>query len=284
MRLSLLGAVCLGFIPVAVTCMAVGSPPAPRPPADAVLKRFAAEFIRLTPGTGKYPASFLMGSAGPGPANERPAHSVTFRTSFAMARYEVTQELYEAVTGANPSRWKGPRNSVEKVSWHEANQFCAKVTDALRHHRLLDAGEVIRLPSEAEWEYACRAGTTTRYSFGDAAEMLTHYAWFTGNAKGNDPPVGAKRPNPWGLYDMHGYVWEWCADAWHPDYEHAPADGGARPGAETADRVLRGGAWTEPADHCRSAYRHHRPPETRSDAIGVRCVRAAASGKTGEHR
>ncbi len=237
----------------------------------------------MTPGTGKFPSSFVLGSGEGSPANERPAHKVTFRASFAVARYEVTQELYEAVMGGNPSRWKGPRNSVEKVSWHQANAFCGKVTDAMRQRGLLGRRELIRLPSEAEWEYACRAGTTSRYSFGDAAEALTDYAWFTGNAKGNDPLVGAKRPNPWGLHDMHGYVWEWCSDAWHPDYKEAPADGSARSGAKTADRVLRGGAWTEPADRCRSAYRHHRPPETQSDAIGFRCVRAgeSAAGKTG---
>src|SRR5438067_5273996 len=127
--------------------------------ADRVLRMFAEEFVQLTPGTGKFPASFLMGSGKDSPAAEQPAHEVTFRAPFAIARYEVTQELYEALAGHNPSRWKGPRNSVEKVSWHEADVFCHKATEALRRRNLLGPGEVIRLPSEAEWEYACRAGT-----------------------------------------------------------------------------------------------------------------------------
>jgi formylglycine-generating enzyme required for sulfatase activity len=277
---GLLWPVCLGTVTLALGFAKGTGPIARRPGADAILKRFADGFVSLTPGTGKYPRSFVMGSGAGNPANERPVHKVTLRTPFAMARYEVTQELYETVMGANPSRWKGKRNSVEKVGWHEANEFCRKATRALQQRGLVGPREHIRLPSEAEWEYACRAGTTSRYSFGDAAEGLTDYAWFMGNARGNDPPVGAKRPNPWGLYDMHGYVWEWCADAWQPDYQNAPADGSPRTGADTADRVLRGGAWTEPADHCRSAYRHHRPPETRSDAIGFRCVR----GNSGEDR
>lgn len=241
---------------------------------DRVLRLFVAEFVPLEPGQGKYPASFVMGSTGDVPASEKPARTVKLSRPFAIARYEVTQELYAAIMGRNPSKWKGPRNSVEMVSWHEAGDFCQKVTAALRQRKLIADDEVIRLPSEAEWEYACRAGTTTKYSFGDAVEELTHYAWFKGNAAGNDPPVGKKKPNPWGLYDMHGYVWEWCQDAWQPNYDHAPADARPRTAPDAAERVLRGGAWTEPADHCRSAFRGHMPPDRRSDAIGFRCVRA----------
>jgi formylglycine-generating enzyme required for sulfatase activity len=241
---------------------------------DAILKRFADEFIPITPGQGKFPASFVMGSDKDGPVSEQPAHKVTLKKPFALAKYEVTQELYQAVTGQNPSRWKGPRNSVEKVSFNEAVAFCRKVTQELRRLGLLSKGEVIRLPSEAEWEYVCRAGTTTAYSFGDDAGELTQYGWFTGNAKGNDPPVGAKKPNPWGFYDLHGYVWEWCADAWHENYEGAPADGSPWLADVAKERVIRGGAWTERAERCRSAARSRAPAETRSDAIGFRCARA----------
>jgi len=237
-----------------------------------ILARFATEFVALTPGKGKFPQSFFMGFDH-GPASEQPAHKVTFAYDFAVAKYEVTQELYEAVMGNNPSRWKGPRNSVEKVSWNEANTFCSKTTKALRAGGLLRDRETIRLPSEAEWEYACRAGTTTKFSFGDSEKDLGVYGWFTGNAKGNDPPVGAKKANPWGLFDMHGYGWEWCADAWHPDYKNAPADGSALKDKSATDRAVRGGAWTEVADHCRSAYRHHAPANARSEAIGFRCVK-----------
>jgi formylglycine-generating enzyme required for sulfatase activity len=239
---------------------------------DKVLRRFVDEFVTLTPGKDKFPASFLMGGEA---ANEKPAHEVKPRGSFAINKYEVTQELYEAVIGKNPSRWKGPRNSVEMVSWDEANEFCRKATDELRKLKLLDDGEVIRLPSEAEWEYACRAGTKTKYSFGDRADDLKDHAWFDGNAKGNDPPVGKKKANAWGLYDMHGYVWEWTADAWHDDYKGAPADGRAWDEKGAKERVLRGGSWTDGADACRSAYRHHKEVGHRGADVGFRCVRAA---------
>ncbi len=241
---------------------------------ERILKLFVAEFIPVTPGQGRFPESFVMGSGAKAPAAEQPAHKVTFRKPFAVAKYEVTQELYQAITGKNPSRWKGPRNSVEMVSWDEANTFCRQVTEALRQRKLIGKGEVIRLPSEAEWEYVCRAGTTTAYSFGDDAQELTHYAWFTGNARGNDPPVGKKRPNPWGFYDVHGYVWEWCADAWHPSYEGAPADGSPRQAEGATERVMRGGSWVDAADLCRSGYRGRAPVESRTAAIGFRCVRA----------
>jgi formylglycine-generating enzyme required for sulfatase activity len=199
---------------------------------------------------------------------------VTLQRPFAIARYEVTQELYEVMSGRNPSRWKGPRNSVEMVNWNEAQKFCRDTTAEMRKLKLLDEQEEIRLPTEAEWEYACRAGTTTRWSFGDKVADLPEHAWFNGNAKGNDPPVGKKKPNSWGLYDMHGYVWEWCQDAWHPNYEGAPADGSARDSADAKRRVLRGGSWADDAEASRSAFRREAAAEQRSDAIGFRCVRA----------
>jgi formylglycine-generating enzyme required for sulfatase activity len=242
--------------------------------ADRLLKLFNDEFVLITPGKDKFPASFTMGSDR-GPDAEQPAHKVNFKYSFAIAKYEVTQELYELIMGNNPSRWKGPRNSVEMITWDEAVTFCKKATGEMRKRKLLQESEEIRLPTEAEWEYACRAGTTTAFSFGDDAKDLTLYAWFTGNAKGNDPPVGAKKGNPWGLFDMHGYVWEWCADSWHPDYKTAPTDGTARLEKETKERVVRGGAWTTSADECRSAFRGQRKPDTKGPDIGFRCVRAA---------
>jgi formylglycine-generating enzyme required for sulfatase activity len=246
------------------------SPPDAR---DKVLRRFVDEFVPLTPGTGKFPASFRMGEAGDKQV------TITFPkgASFAVARYEVTQELYEAVVGSNPSRWKGPRNSVEMVHWDEASDFCRKATEELRKRKLLGEGEIIRLPSEAEWEYACRAGTTTRYSFGNGAAELKDYGWFKGNSKGEDPPVGRKKPNAWGLFDMHGYVWEWCADSWAASLEGIPADGSPRHGKEVKERVLRGGSWNDEADRCTCAFRHHAAADYRSDTAGFRCVRAPAA-------
>lgn len=241
---------------------------------EQILKLFNDEFVAITPGQGKFPESFPMGSGEGAPPAEAPQHKVTFKYSFAMAKYEVTQELYEVIMGNNPSRWKGPRNSVEMMSWSEANDFCRKATEEMRKLKLLEEKETIRLPTEAEWEYCCRAGTTTRYSFGDKEDDLRDHAWFKGNSKGEDPPVGRKKPNAWGLYDMHGYIWEWCQDAWRPSYEGAPSDGSARADKDAKERVIRGGSWADSADHARSAFRQHAEPDRRHDAIGFRCVKA----------
>src|SRR5262245_24835275 len=172
---------------------------------------------------------------------------------YSIAKYEVPQNLWEAVMGINPSRWKGKRNSVEMLSLAEAKEFCDKATELMRAAGLIDKSQSIRLPTEAEWEFAARAGTTTKYSFGDDAAQLGDYGWFTGNAKGNDPPVGAKKPNPWGLYDVHGYLWEW-----------------------TESGVLRGGSWKDPAEELATVSRRIVEAGLRDDAVGLRCVLTAA--------
>jgi formylglycine-generating enzyme required for sulfatase activity len=239
-----------------------------------LLKTFREEFVLITPGKGDFPASFTMGSDA-GESAEQPAHRVTLTYSFHIARYEVPQNLWEAVMGGNPSRWKGPRNSVEELSFDEAEAFCQKATRLLRAANLIAADEVIRLPSEAEWEYAARAGTSTRYSFGDDASQLGEYGWFHGNAAGNDPPVGAKKPNTWKLHDVHGYLWEWCRDAWHADYRGAPADGSAwLAGGDANRRVLRSGSWKDPAERLTSTARRAASKDLRDDAVGLRCVLA----------
>lgn len=247
--------------------------PDPSARKDAILKLFVAEFVPITPGKDKFPESFMMGTAKGGHENERPAHKVTFKYSFAIAKYEVTQELYHVVVGSNPAEFQGLRNGIDQTSWRDASKFCEKATKILRDAKLIAADERIRLPSEAEWEYCCRAGTTTAWSFGDDVNELGKYSWFKENSAKEDPPVGKLLPNPWGLYDMHGYVWEWCQDAWHPDYKDAPTDGSARTKADSNDRVLRGGAYPDPPDMQRSAYRYHAKADTRSGAIGFRCVK-----------
>jgi len=250
-------------------------PPGPAPSREQVLKLFVEELVPLTPGQGKFPASFLMGnSAKDAPATEKPAVKVTLKHPFAIGRYEVTQELYQHIMGKNPSEWKGRRNSVEMVNWNEANEFCRKLTEDLRKMKLIGPDEVIRLPSEAEWEYACRAGTESAWSFGDKVADLGEYAWYDKNSKGHDPPVGKKKPNPWGLYDMHGYVWEWCGDAWSPSHEGAGPSGSPRSIADAKERVVRGGSFADSADANRSSFREGRPVGTRSDRIGFRCVKA----------
>ncbi len=238
-----------------------------------LLKTFREEFIEITPGKGKFPVSFTMGGQQ---KDAMPPHKVTFKYAFAIAKYEVPQNLWQAVMGSNPSRWKGPRNSVEVVSRADCIAFCQKVTKLMREAKLIDANQSVRLPSEAEWEYTARAGTTTPYSFGDVAK-LDNYAWHTGNAAGNDPPVGAKLPNPWGLYDVHGYLWEWTADDFRPSYKGAPADGSAvkvRQDEKTGKvkGVIRGGSWRDAAPLLTSGFRNAVSPELEDDATGLRCV------------
>ncbi|MEK6236465.1 MAG: formylglycine-generating enzyme family protein [Planctomycetales bacterium] len=239
-----------------------------------LLKTFHQEFVEITPGRNGFPQSFRMGDDA-GPANQRPARRVVFKHSFSIARYEVPQNLWEAVMGNNPSRWKGPRNSVEMLSLGEARDFCRKATELMRAAKLIQPNQVVRLPSEAEWEFCARAGTKEKYSFGDDPEKLGDHGWFTGNATGNDPPVGAKLPNAWKLYDVHGYLWEWCSDSWHDDYQGAPET----PAAWTKDGdaesgVLRGGSWKDPAEKLTSRYRLKTPRGFRDAAVGLRCVLA----------
>lgn len=246
---------------------------APNAEQTRLLKVFREEFIQITPGKGKFPAEFTMGQAGS--AATSPVRKVKFGDEFHIAKYEVPQNLWEGVMGGNPSRWKGPRNSVEMLTFDEAVEFCEQATRLMRTAKLITDKQTIRLPSEAEWEYVARAGSTTTYSFGDAEKELGAYAWFTGNAAGNDPPVGAKKPNAWGLYDMHGYLWEWCGDAWHDDYKDAPTDGSAwTKGGDDKRRVVRSGSWKDKADKLTSAFRQGLDRKTKDDAVGLRCVLA----------
>ncbi len=232
---------------------------------------FFEELIAVTPGENGFPRDFNMGRDD-GPASERPAHRVALKP-FCISRYEVPQNLWQAVMGTNPSRWKGPRNSVEMLTWDEANEFCKRITMLLRALQKINLDQKVRLPTEAEWEYAARAGSTTVYSFGDDVAQLDAHAWSTRNAAGNDPAVGVLKPNAWQLYDVHGYLWEWCADTWHEDYTGAPADGTAwTAGGDASQRVLRGGSWKDPAEQLTSSFRRAADRTLKDDAVGLRCV------------
>ncbi|MEI6065002.1 MAG: formylglycine-generating enzyme family protein [Pseudanabaena sp. ELA748] len=173
----------------------------------------------------------------------------------------------------DPSQFHGKDCPVERVNWYEAQEFCARLSQLM--------GEIYRLPSEAEWEYACRARveTYTEYCFGDDEGQLEEYAWYDKNSDNKTQPVGQKTPNAWGLYDMHGNVWEWCADDWHDSYEGAPTDAqiwikdvkNYEDGGETK-KLLRGGSWYFNAHYCRSAYRDSYFARCRLNYFGFRVV------------
>jgi formylglycine-generating enzyme required for sulfatase activity len=204
--------------------------------------------------------------------NEQPQHRVKITKPFFMGMYVVTQAQYEAVMGVNPSEFKGESNPVETVSWNDAVEFCKKLS--------AKTGQTIRLPTEAEWEYACRAGTTTPFNTGET--ISTDQANYNGKhtygngRKGEDREkpvaVGSFAPNGFGLYDMHGNVWEWCQD-WYDEgyYKNSPTDD--PPGPESGvSRVIRGGSWCYDPAGCRSAMRHADPPSVGGNSHGFRVV------------
>ena len=230
-----------------------------------LLKTFRSEFVEITPGQGDFPKTFMMG------CEDTAQEEVTLKNDFEIGKYEVPQNLWQSVMGSNPSAWKGPRNSVEKLSFAEARSFCEKATKLMRKAKLIADDEEIRLPSETEWEYAARAGTATKYSFGDDKSELNAYAWSTHNAQGNDPPVGAKKPNPWGLYDIHGYLWEWCARS-DEQAKDKPTKKAKQDDKKTG--VVRGGSWKDPSEKLTSCSRDEVAADLRDSAVGLRCVLA----------
>ncbi|MBS1794308.1 MAG: formylglycine-generating enzyme family protein [Acidobacteria bacterium] len=225
------------------------------------------EFVKIPAG------SFTMGSP-PGEKDREDnenQHRVTIGRDFYLGKYEVTQAQWKAVMGSNPSIFKGDNLPVENVSWDDAQEFIKKLNAK---------GEgTYRLPTEAEWEYAARAGTTTAFSFGDS--LSSEQANFDGNypygtaSKGKylakTTPVGSYAPNGWGLYDMHGNVWEWCAD-WYGDYPDGSVADPTGPGSGS-NRVNRGGSWRSHGRGLRSAYRYGYVPSDRYYILGFRLVR-----------
>ena len=227
-------------------------------PLKALTNSIGIQFKLLPAGT------FTMGQAN-GDSEERPPHQVTLTKPFYMGVYEVTNAQWERVMGSVPSQWKDADRPVEEVSWNDANKFCRKLSALPEEKR---AGRVYRLPTEAEWEYACRAGTTTEWSFGDDASKLGEYGWFANNSGGQTHPVGQKKPNAWGLYDMHGNVWEWCSD-WYGDYAKGTVTDPQVPSWGSI-RVCRGGGWGVNARFCRSAVRLRYSPSYRFIILGFR--------------
>ena len=213
--------------------------------------------------------TFNMGSPnGQGESSEHPQHAVTL-SPFYMAKTPITQAQWQAVMGKNPSNWKEANRPVEQVSWNDCQTFLQKL-NAKTHGR---TSLQFRLPTEAEWEYACRAGSQSAYCFGDSDAGLEQYGWHSGNAGGQTHPVGEKSPNAFGLLDMHGNLWEWCQDVWHDSYQGAPTDGSAwEQGGQPSYRVLRGGSWGNQPVNLRSANRVRGNPDSGSYSLGFRAV------------
>jgi sulfatase modifying factor 1 len=230
---------------------------------------------------------FMMGSKDS--VDSVPLHRVSVG-AFYMDKYEVTQELYEKLTGKNPSGRKAPKNPVERVRWREAIAFCNRrsAADGLKPCYDVKTGacdfsaDGYRLPTEAEWEYACRGGTTTAYYFGDDAQDLKNHGYFKRNAEAKTHPVGQLRRNPLGLFDMAGNVAEWCNDWYERDY-YAESPGADPQGPASGEKkVLRGGGFRSTAENCTSAIRLNDDPGftdacIASDDFGFRCVRRAGS-------
>jgi formylglycine-generating enzyme required for sulfatase activity len=204
-------------------------------------KGITMDFVLVRTGT------FLMGSEK-GEANERPIHKVVITKPFYLGKYEVTQEQWQSLMANNPSFVEGTKHPVESVSWNDCQEFLARLNAKLKQMKAT-------LPTEAQWEYACRAGSTGEYCYGDGEANLGEYSWCATNSTGTTHPVGGKKPNAWGLYDMHGNVWEWCSDRYADNYyAESPAQDPTGPASGT-NHVARSGSWYCVGYRNRSAFR-----------------------------
>jgi formylglycine-generating enzyme required for sulfatase activity len=227
-------------------------------PKATLINSIGMEFVFIPAGT------FKMGAEGQ-ERDERPVHQVTITQPFYLGKYEVTQQQWKMIMGNQPSFFSGdPNLPVESVWWTDVQTFIKKLNEKEGH-------TLYRLPTEAEWEYAARAGSTTAYSFGDDAKQLSHYAWYKENADDRTHPVGQLKPNAWGLYDMHGNVWEWVQD-WYGYYSSEPVQDPQGPALGT-HRMRRGCGWNNLAKVCRVSNRYS-VVGFRDDFIGFRLLRA----------
>ena len=240
--------------------LAAGAPPSALAQSGKTFTNsIGMEFIQIPAG------SFTMGADKKfeeASDDETPQHRVTLSQPFYLGKYEVTQAEWVAVMGNYPSKFKGRSNPVDTVSWNDAQSFISRLN--------AKEGKKYRLPTEAEWEYAARAGTKSTYSFGDDAGQLGQYAWYENNSGSQTHPVGQKQPNPWGLYDMHGNVWEWVNDWYNGSYYgRSPSTDPTGPSGGVY-RVLRGGGWHLSAGYLRSAYRDNEAPDLCDESVGFR--------------
>ena len=209
---------------------------------------------------------FILGSpdSEPGRIPNETRRNVTFETAFCIGVTEVTQKQWRKVMGSDPSFFKGDDLPVEQITWQEAINFCKRLSE-------MEDG-TYRLPTEAEWEYACRAGRTTAYNTGNGEESMAEAGWFRKNGDNQTHPVGLKKPNAWGLYDMHGNVSEWCADRAEGDAGTDPSGSGLVDQEILAERDHRGGSWGLNASDCRSASRHRNNGAFQYFDLGLRVV------------
>jgi len=207
--------------------------------------------------------SFVMGDAV-AREDARPVHNIELSRPFYLGKYEITQQQWLTVMGYNPSRFVDPTAPVDSAGWDDVKDFVVRLNAKFASRRIR-----FFLPTEAQWEYACRAGTTTKFSFGDDEDQLANYAWYYANSEQRTHPVGQKLPNAWGFYDMHGNVLEWCAD-WYSEtyYVNSPGRDPTGP-AEGTSHVDRGGCWEYLARGCRSGFRNPNSPR-RDHYIGLR--------------
>ncbi len=217
------------------------------------------------------PGTFMMGSpdSEAGRFTNETQHQVTISQGFWLGKYEVTQAQWVAVMGSNPSDFPGNLRPVDKVSWDDVQDYLAAL-----NAKKGTTGGPYWLPTEAEWEYACRAGTTTRFYWGDdpTESEITDYAWYEDNGNSEPHNTGTKLPNGWGLYDMSGNAYEWCQDWYEEDYPAGPATDPEGPAAGT-DRTLRGGSWDADPGSCRSAFRLYSSPDGSGNSLGFRLLR-----------
>jgi formylglycine-generating enzyme required for sulfatase activity len=222
------------------------------------------------------PGTFTMGSPSDelGRYDDETQHKVTLTQGYWLGRYEITQAQYKAIMKVNPSKFIGADLPVETVSWNDAMEFCKKLTEIEKAAGRLPGGYEYTLPTEAQWEYACRAGTTTALNSGknlsDEVQCpeMDEVGWYGYNSDKTTHPVGQKQPNAWGLYDMHGNVYEWCLD-WFGDYPTSSVTDPTGPSTGSG-RVLRGGSWSRSARYCRSALRGSDYPDDYWDHFGFR--------------
>ena len=209
--------------------------------------------------------SFDIGDGASLSEFEKPPHGILLTKSFYLGKYKVTQEQWQAVMGSNPSKFQSPKNPVESVSWDDCQLFLAK----LNAKAGAQWGKFV-LPTETQWEFACRAGNTTDYERLTHSTQLKDYGWYDLNSGGKTHPVGEKKPNAWGFYDMHGNVWEWCADWYGSRYYALNLREDPTGPTEGMSRVVRGGGWNDNDWACRSTARGDRDPMLRLNDLGLR--------------